>query len=219
MTGLIFDFDGLIMDTEVPVYEAWKDNFAAYGQELPLELYVGCVGSNFGSFDPRLHLESLTSETVDWKSWEMRREEKAHALVEELGPMPGVVEILEEAREAGIPCAVASSSPRCWVDRHLERVGLFDYFELTRCVDDVSAPKPSPELFLSAAEGLGIETSQNLVLEDSLNGLRAAMAAGIPCLAVPNLITQHLDFSGAAGVVGGLGGIGLKELREFWSIA
>jgi len=216
MKALIFDFDGLILDTEVPIYEAWKENYAAYEQELSLPVYCGCVGSDHGSFDPKSHLEELTGQEIDWERWDSIREERAMELVSRLEPMPGVERLLIEAEVAGVPCAVASSSPRSWVGPHLERVGLTRFFRLTRCLDDVGAPKPAPDLFLSAAQGLAVRPGEALVLEDSRNGLDAAIAAGIPCVSVPNAVTASLDFSGAMRILkDGLGDVSLADL-ETW---
>ena len=211
--ALIFDFDGVILDTEMPAYEAWRENYAAHGHDLPIEVYVECVGSDYARFDPRLHLESLTGEKIDWDRWDVEREsralEKINALTE---PMPGIRELIEAAASAGIPCAVASSSPRSWVEPHLERIGLRRFFRLIRCLDDVSEPKPSPELFLSAAAGLGVQPSEAVVFEDSLHGLTAARAAGMRCVVAPSRLTGHLDFTGAAMVVESLAGMELAAI-------
>ncbi len=212
--AIIFDFDGLILDTEVPIYEAWRENFLAFGHDLDLTTYAACVGSNFGSFDPKRHLESLTGSTIDWSAWDSTREYEALRRTHLLAPFPGVIDLLDEASTAGIPCAVASSSPRDWVEGHLDRLGLLDRFALTRCIDDVAAPKPAPDLFQAAAKALDIDPSSALVLEDSLNGLRASLAAGISCVIVPNRITAHLEFHGAAAVIESLEGMTLSRLAE-----
>jgi len=115
--AILFDFDGLILDTEVPIYEAWRENFLAFGHDLPLEVYAACVGSNFGAFDPKSHLESLTCTAIDWTAWDTGRERDALARTHRLDPFPGVLTLLDDADAAGIPCAVASSSPRDWVRR------------------------------------------------------------------------------------------------------
>ena len=211
--ALLFDFDGLILDTEVPIYEAWRENYAAHGHELALEDYVGCVGSDFHRFDPKLHLETLSGQSIDWDHWDELRERRALEIVNSLTePMSGVADRLQEANASGIPCAVASSSPRSWVEPHLERIGLRHHFELTRCVDDVSRPKPSPELFLSAAEGLGVKPEEALVFEDSLNGLMAATAANMRCVSVPNPVTAGLDFTGCKLQLESLAGRSLEEI-------
>ena len=216
LKALIFDFDGLILDTEVPIYESWLENYEAFGRDLPLETYVKCVGSDFNSFDPKAHLESLVNKSIDWEHWDVRRNRDAIERTNQLDPMPGVIDLLEATQRESIPCAVASSSPRSWVEGHLERLGLTSYFALTRCIDDVNDPKPSPELFLAAAEALEVEPSEAIVFEDSLNGLKAAREAGNPCVIVPNRITQHLTFEGATAILESLEDI---ELETLFSLA
>ncbi len=212
LRALIFDFDGLILDTESPVYEAWRDDYLAHGCDLPLELYAACVGSDFNRFDPKSHLESLVGREIDWDERDLWRERNALERVSRLAPLPGVTALLEAANEAGLPCAVASSSPRSWVEGHLSRLGLLSRFALTRCVDDVAAPKPAPDLFLAASAALGVDPIEAVVFEDSRNGLLASLAAGCPCIVVPNRVTAHLDFSGALAVVKSLESIDLSAL-------
>ncbi|MAS96416.1 MAG: haloacid dehalogenase [Verrucomicrobiales bacterium] len=211
---IIFDFDGLILDTEVAVYESWADNYRAFGHDLPLDIYVQCVGSDFGTFDPKSHLESLTEESVDWEHWDERRSQIALERTHQLAPFAGVLELLLSASEIGIPCVVASSSPREWVEGHLGRLGLLEHFTATRCIDDVEAPKPAPDLFLAAAEVTGIPPADAIVLEDSRNGLLASQAAGIPCVVVPNRITEKLNFDGAAAILSSLEGVQVEHLIE-----
>lgn len=213
LRALLFDFDGLILDTEGPVYEAWRDDYLAHGHDLPLETYADCVGSDFNRFDPKSHLESLVGFAIDWPERDRWRERNALERVKQLAPLPGVVALLAAAAAAGLPCAVASSSPRDWVEGHLDRLGLLDRFALTRCLDDVAAPKPAPDLFLAAAAGLGVAPAATVVFEDSRNGLLAAIAAGCPCVVVPNRITAHLDFTGALSVVGSLEEVDLRAMR------
>jgi len=217
--AILFDFDGLILDTEVPIYEAWRENFLAFGHDLPLEVYAACVGSNFGAFNPKSHLESLTRASIDWTDWDTSRERDALARTHRLDPFPGVLALLDDAEAAGIPCAVASSSPRDWVEAHLDRLGILHRFALTRCLDDVRAPKPAPDLFLAAAAGLGTDPAAAIVLEDSLNGLRASLAAGIACVVVPNRLTSHLDFPGAAAILDSLEGMTVAGLAGIKALA
>ncbi|MEM7699334.1 MAG: HAD-IA family hydrolase [Verrucomicrobiota bacterium] len=211
---LLFDFDGLILNTEEPGFEAWLENYRAYGADLPLETYVKCVGSDFNGFDPKSHLESLVDTPVDWQFWDAEREKLALSMIEKLEPLPGILDLIKEAEAAGIPCLVASSSPRSWVGGHLDRLGLTSRFQAIRCLEDVASPKPAPDLFQSAAKAAGVEPRDSLVLEDSLNGLIAATAAGAPCVVVPNRITRHLDFAGASSVLPSLDGIGIDILGE-----
>jgi len=212
--ALIFDFDGLIVDSETAVYQGWRHTYAEHGHELPLEIYAGCVGSDFGGFDPVSHLEEKTARAIDWNHWHGERNRVEQDFLRDIDTLPGVRELLAEAESAAIACAIASSSPRSWVEPWLERLGIRKHFQLTRCLDDVERPKPDPELFATAAEGLGVESSRALVLEDSLNGLVAATSAGSPCVVIPNAVTGHLDFSGAAHRVASMAELTLDECLQ-----
>jgi HAD superfamily hydrolase (TIGR01509 family) len=199
--ALIFDFDGLILDTEMPVFESWRDLFADHGHELALEEFAACVGSTYAQYDPAQELERRVGRALDWESINPARRKKARARVHENPVLPGVVELLMAAAESGIPCAVASSSPVEWVEPLLEHLGIRLHFKAVRCLDHVSNAKPAPDLFLAAAEAVGCHPSESLALEDSLNGLTAATGAGMPCVIVPNAITGHLEFEGAIAVL------------------
>ncbi len=213
MHALIFDFDGLIVDTESAIYEAWRELYLHHGHDLPLATYVQCVGSTFGHYDPMAALEQLTGGPVNWSEVLPRKDERIRELQHGLDTLPGVRELLLAADRAGIPCAVASSSQSTHVGGWLERTGIRDAFTVIRTRDDVKHAKPAPDLFLAAAEALGLPPCRTLVLEDSANGLRAARAAEAPCVIVPSPVTRGSDFSGAAAVIETLEGVGLGHLR------
>jgi putative hydrolase of the HAD superfamily len=214
MRALIFDFDGLIVDTESAIYEAWRDLYLAHGHDLPLPTYVQCVGSVFGHYDPMAALEGLLGGPVDWDTHLPMKDAKIRAGQQGLDTMPGIRPLLAEARAAGIPCVVASSSQRSHVEGWLARTGIRDQFDFVRSRDDVDRAKPFPDLFLSAAAGLGLAPADCLVLEDSANGLRASLAAGVPCIIVPSPVTAGSDFAGAAAILETLDGVGLDALRK-----
>lgn len=195
--ALIFDFDGLIFDTETAIYEAWRELYATHGFPLTLETWAQCVGSDFGHYDPMKDLESMLGRTLDWTPLTQRRREYVAEILKDRDPMPGVRERVLEALEYGIPCAVASSSTHEWVDGWLKKLGLFDFFENITCLEDTGKVKPDPSLFLHAAKKLNVDPQNAVVLEDSLNGLRAAHAAEMRCVVVPCAVTQHLVFPGA----------------------
>jgi HAD superfamily hydrolase (TIGR01509 family) len=111
--------------------------------------------------------------------------------------MPGVEAALAAAREIGVRLAVASSSQRYWVEGHLQRLGLLEHFEILKTADDVEKVKPDPALYLQTLEALGVAASETVAFEDSVNGVKAAKAAGIFCVAVPNAVTRNLDFQHA----------------------
>jgi HAD superfamily hydrolase (TIGR01509 family) len=213
LRALIFDFDGLIVDTESAIYHAWREVYDDHGQELDLATYADCVGSDHGQFDPMRHLDKLLGRSLDWDTLEPRKEARIRELLDGQEALPGVRELLARAAEQELACAVASSSSLDWVGGWLERLELGQHFEVVRTRDHVERIKPHPDLFLAAAEGLGVPTANAVIFEDSENGLRAARAAGIHCVAVPNQITAAGAFEGAAMRLDSLAGLDLEELR------
>lgn len=211
--AVIFDFDGLVVDTESTGYMTWKEIFDAHGHHLPIERYAQVVGSNFNAYyDPRRDLEQLSGKNFDWEAMETQRKEREHALRSTLHPLPGVIDRLKEAAALGLLTAIASSSPRTWIDSWLDQLGLHNHFHHITTLDDTGRAKPNPSLFLHAAEKLGVATHEAVIFEDSLNGLRAAQAAGIRCIVAPGPMTQHLDFTGAWRQVPTLAHVSLREL-------
>ena len=212
LRALIFDFDGLIIDTESAIYESWREFYASHQQVLTIEQWAQCVGTDFSSvYDPKKELEQLTGLTFDWGQVEQTLTERVHKLLDGYDALPGVRERLQEARELGLPCSIASSSPLSWVSRHVENLGLREYFANISTRDHVQRIKPHPDLFLDAAQKLGVSTDEVIIFEDSLNGLKAARAAGIRCVVVPGPTTQHLDFTGAWRQLESLGSTSLSD--------
>lgn len=192
--GLIFDFDGLILDTETPEYQAISAAYAEHGQHLPVTLYGSVVGAQYGQqFDPVVHLSSLVGTPIDASAFWERVDQQRMDIIARNQPLPGVENYLETAKQRGLKLAVASSSPHSWVDGHLQRLGLFHYFDVIQCKDDVHQIKPAPDLFLAALGALQLRAEEALVFEDSRNGVLAAQAAGIRVVLVPNSVTVHLD--------------------------
>jgi putative hydrolase of the HAD superfamily len=214
--AVIFDFDGLIVDTESTGYHTWREIFDRHGHELPVERYAQAVGTDFltGSYDPRRDLEHLTGNTFDWDAVEVARKTHENELRKHLQLLPGVANLLREADTLGLRIAIASSSPRVWIDSWMDQLGLHDHFHHISTVDDTGKVKPDPSLFLHAAEKLDVKPEEAVIFEDSLNGLRAAMAAGIRCIVAPGPMTQHLDFTGAWKRVNSLAEVSLAELMS-----
>jgi HAD superfamily hydrolase (TIGR01509 family) len=193
--AVLFDFDGILVDTEWAIYQAWRRTFEAHGHELPLEIYTRCIGSDFQTWSPKTHLEDLTGLAFDWHDLDTRRQREIHADLDGAEPMPGVCGLLGKVSARGLPAAVVSSSSHKWVDGWLEQLGLARHFQTTVCRGDAPRIKPAPDLFLAAAGRLGVSPEKCLVIEDSRNGLAAAKAAGMHAWAVPNRVTAGLDFS------------------------
>jgi putative hydrolase of the HAD superfamily len=196
--GFIFDFDGLIVDTETAIYDAWSELYEDHGERLELEVYVKCVGSDFGTFSPESLLEERLGRPVDWPpAWE-KKDKRIRETLSAQDSRPGVRKVIGELGEAGRPLAVASSSSRDWVEGWLGKLGLLPHFAATRCRDDVERVKPDPALFQKAAEALELDPADCLVFEDSENGLKAARAAGIGTVViVHNPVTGVGKFTGA----------------------
>jgi HAD superfamily hydrolase (TIGR01509 family) len=192
--AVLLDFDGVIVDTEWAIYESWKRTFEAQGHPLPLEVYNQCIGSDFENWSPKTHLEELTGNAFDWHQIDEVRREAINAELDGAGPIPGVTAALDYWSAKGLPMAVVSSSSHRWVDGWLERLELDGYFKTTVCRGDAPQIKPAPDLFLEAARRLGIDPADCLVVEDSLNGMHAAHAAGMRIWMVPNRVTSCLSF-------------------------
>ncbi|NJM36378.1 MAG: HAD family phosphatase [Akkermansiaceae bacterium] len=198
-SAVLFDFDGVLVDTEWAIYQAWLRTFQAHGHDLPLQIYTRCIGSDFETWSPKTHLEELTGKAFDWHDLDVKRQEKIMQELTHEGPMPGAIKLLEKLTLAGIRRAVVSSSSHHWVDGWLEKLALADYFEATICRGDAPRIKPAPDLYQEAALRLGLQPAECLVIEDSLNGVKAAKAAGMNVWAVPNRVTAGLDLSRADG--------------------
>jgi putative hydrolase of the HAD superfamily len=211
--AFIFDFDGLIVDTETAIFQAWREVYAEHGQDLDLATYADCVGSDHGLFDPMQHLDGILGESLDWGVLVPRKEARIRELLADQPTLPGVRELLASAAQEGIACAVASSSSLNWVGGWLDRLAIEHHFDVVRTRDHVERIKPHPDLFLAAAAGLGVPPANAIVFEDSENGLRAAQAAGIHCVAVPNPITAAGAFEGAAMRLDSLAEVELEALR------
>lgn len=195
--AVLFDFDGVLVDTEWAIYQAWLRTFQTHGHDLPLEVYTHCIGSDFATWSPKTHLEDLSGLAFDWHDLDARRQQEILRELSGEGTMPGVIDLLEQLTRSGVRRAVVSSSSHQWVDGWLEKLAFADHFETMVCRGDAPQIKPAPDLFLEAAKRLGLPPADCLVIEDSLNGVKAAKAAGMPVWAVPNRVTAGLDFSAA----------------------
>ncbi len=217
--ALVFDFDGLILDTETPEFEAWQTVFSRHGIDFPEQWWVHAIGRGAEQITetPTDLLERLTGQAIDHTvvNAEYLGLKMTSIYLKEI--LPGVRELVSEARSSGVRVGVASSSSHSWVDAHLHRLGLFESFEAVLCADDVSRAKPYPDLYLAACSALKTEPSEAVAIEDSPNGIRAAKDAGLGCLAVPNSLTKGLDLSLADAVVESLQGVTLAALGKMVS--
>ncbi len=211
MQLVIFDFDGLILDTEAPVYNAWQAIYAEHGHQLDFARWAECIGTA-DTFDPCLDLQGLLGRPLDTTPLLHSHRMRADALIALQPVLPGVREYMDEAQRLGLSLGVASSSSRAWVEGHLTRLGLRDRFDVVRCADDVARVKPDPALYLAVLDATGVPAHQAVALEDSPNGVLAAKRAGLTCIAVPNPLTARLDLAAADLTLASLADVPLADL-------
>ena len=189
--ALIFDFDGLLIDSESPLLEIWQEIYREYGCELSMDQWQHALGT-FGGFDPYADILARTGKGPNRATLQPTIRERHFELCASMPLMPGVADVFEEARAAGLKTAVASSSAVDWVGPFLRQHGLDMLLDAICTRDDVKQVKPAPDLFLLAAARMRVEPARCVVFEDSPNGLRAAHAAGMWAIAVPNALTRPL---------------------------
>ncbi len=210
--GLIFDFDGLIIDTETPEYTSWVNVYRQHGTDISIDEWSGCLGTAPPTFDVIKALSEKIGAPVNGAQLQQAVKAAAKKIILNQPILPGIIERIDEADQMSIPLAVASSSSHAWVDQHLERLGLRSRFQYVLCRDDVKFAKPAPDLYNLALNKLGIQPNEAIAFEDSPNGITAAVTAGIFCVAVANPISQYLDISHASLQLSSLADQSLAEL-------
>jgi HAD superfamily hydrolase (TIGR01509 family) len=210
--ALLFDFDGLLVDSESVAFQTWQEAYREHGAELAVERWAAAIGT-LGGFDPLVHLEESIGRAVDRDAVERAQREREHALSAAQPFRPGIAEYLAEARARGLRVAIVSSSSNAWVTQHLERLETAEGWACIVCANgDEARAKPRPTLYLEALDTLDVAPADAIAFEDSPNGVAAARAAGIFCVAVPNSVTAQLDLSAADLLVESLEAIPLNEL-------
>jgi putative hydrolase of the HAD superfamily len=214
--AIVFDFDGTLVDTETCAYEAFKAIYAEHGHELPLVQWAQVVGTAFGPFDPYEELERLTGSKLDRAALAERFEADLLGRADAAPLLPGVSDALEEAHRLGLRIGLASSSDRRWIERHLSGKRIRQYFQTVWTADDVTQVKPDPALYRNAVAALGVQPGEAVAIEDSVHGLKAAKAAGLYAIIVPNAMTAHMDFAAAGAdlLIDSLAAQPLRSLLE-----
>lgn len=195
--ALIFDFDGLILDTESPLLSSWTEIFTQYGLIVSEVEWASLLGAAADPPEAYALLEAHVGKPLDRVRLHDQRVARELELLTSEQVLSGVRELISSAQRAGLKLAVASSSDHAWVDGLLKQHELIDAFDAIVCAEDVVQTKPSPDLFLDALHRLGIRADEALAFEDSQHGLKAAKQAGIFCVVVPNQVTRCLSFDGA----------------------
>jgi HAD superfamily hydrolase (TIGR01509 family) len=211
--ALIFDFDGLILDTEVPEYQSWVELYQTYGSKLPLDKWLASIGTT-NAFNPYEYLEQQLGRSIDRAAVRTQRRARFAELMADQTILPGVEDYIVTAKHLGLKLGVASSSPRAWVIGYLSKFGLDTHFDAIRCGDEVKATKPDPALYLAALAALEVEASEAIALEDSPNGILAAKRAGLFSVAIPNALTRQLSLSLADVQISSLADLSLEQMLQ-----
>jgi HAD superfamily hydrolase (TIGR01509 family) len=190
--AIVFDFDGVWIDTERAVLTAVVETFRAYGADLTEAEFAEGIGSHWDEWGlqvERARLPLPTREDFRGAMWA-----RVHELASGAPVLEGVREWLHDAVAAGLKVAVASSSSTRWVHDHLERLGVREHFAVLSCCDRGGHPgKPAPDVYVAACDALAVPPSRALAVEDSAHGVAAAKSAGLWCVAVPTDLTAELD--------------------------
>lgn len=211
--GVVFDLDGLLVDSEPLQAESFNKVFAPYGVHLSEEDFEELVG--YETIDNFRHLRRKFAIDTPLDMLMARKKEEYHQLVKaRVVPCLGAVELVHGIVARNGRLAVASSSPREDVLLSLETIGLLNYFPVIFTADEVEATKPAPDLYLKACAAIDVPPSRCLAFEDSGAGLTAAVAAGLRCFVVPHRYTRDHDFSAARAVLGSLREVRAADLEE-----
>ena len=215
--AFLFDFDGLILDTETASRAGWEWLYRRHGHELPQEKWAQVVGTT-GVWDPMADLEDLVGAPLERDSLNELRYAHELSLIEAEELRPGIADYLTAAELHGLKRAIVSSSTRPWIDGHLARLErAVGWHAIVTADHDHERAKPRPTMYLEALDVLRVGADEAVVFEDSPNGVRAAKAAGIFVVAVPNAVTRDYGLDEADLVVGSLADLPPDELLARFS--
>lgn len=196
LSAVLFDFDGTLLDTESVALRTWVEEYASHGLSLDKDAWIATVGAEANHYDT---LASHVGPSFDLTACRARRRAREDTLVDAVEPAAGIDDALTSLAADGARIAVVSSSPARWVLRHLDRLGWRQRFETVVTREDAPRPKPHPDLYLVALRRLSLPPAHVVAVEDSANGVRAAIDAGLRCIAMPNPVTSRHDLSHASG--------------------
>ena len=207
--AVVFDFDGLLMDSEWVIYQSARSAFEAHGHQLSVEAWATVVGINddhhgtwWDDLCEAAGASGFARAEFDALHEEGPRREALRAAMLDLPLLAGAAALVDGLAAAAVPLAVASSSSTGWLERHLERLGVRHRFGPLVGSDLVGGVgKPAPDVYLRACADLGADPARSVAIEDSAHGVTAAKAAGMVAVAVPSRITRFNDFAHADLVV------------------
>jgi beta-phosphoglucomutase-like phosphatase (HAD superfamily) len=214
LAAVIFDFDGIVLDSETPEYESHRRIYERCGVPLTVEEWCGVIGTWSENHDEQwfARLCERSAQAPDREAYFIERRRIFDAIVP-ADPMRGIPELLAALREAAVPAAIASSAPARWVVGAVERLGIRPSFGAVVTGDEVGRRKPAPDVYLEAARRLGVEPARSIAIEDSSPGMAAARAAGMKAVAIPHRLTANHDLRGADLTVVHAGELTLDRLE------
>ena len=215
--AVIFDFDGIVLDSETPEYESHRRIYERCGVDLTLDEWCSVIGTWSEGHDEqwfaRLCERAVEAPARDAYFAERRR------IFDEIvpaDPMRGVAGLLRSLRAAEIPTAIASSAPAHWVVGAVERLGIGALFDAVVTGDQVARRKPAPDVYLEAARRLGVAPEASVAIEDSGPGISAGLAAGMKVVAIPHWLTERHDLSAADLTVAHAGELTVERLAALF---
>jgi HAD superfamily hydrolase (TIGR01509 family) len=215
--ALLFDFDGLILDTETASRAGWQWLYREHGHELPQDKWATIVGTT-GVWSPMDHLEELVGEPLERDALNERRYAHEISLIEAEELRPGIADYIDAASRLGLKRAIVSSASRRWIDMHLARLERAVGWDAIITADrDNARAKPNPTMYLEALDVLDVSANEAVVFEDSPNGVKAARAAGIFVVAIPNNVTRDFGLDDADLVVDSLADLPPDDLLARFS--
>jgi HAD superfamily hydrolase (TIGR01509 family) len=215
LAAVIFDFDGVVLDSETPEYESHRRLYERCGVELTVGEWCGAIGLwTEGHADRRFEtLRARSTLAPPRAAYHAERRRIFDELVPR-EPMPGIRELLTALETADIPAAIASTAPGRWVVTAAGRIGVDEMFRAIVTGEEVARGKPAPDVYLEAARRLGVAPSFVVAIEDSGPGITAARAAGMTTVAIPHWLTATHDLSGADLRVSHAGELTVDRLRQ-----
>jgi HAD superfamily hydrolase (TIGR01509 family) len=212
--GIIFDFDGLICDTETPEVRAWEALFLENGLIFPFDRYQETIGAVHNDESPFIFLEEMLGHSITRGQYMEKFIVFRNNLIDLEPIRPGILEYLIQAQYLGLKIGLASSSPRTWIDYHLNRLSISDFFGCIKTYNDVSKTKPDPELFIKSIACMRLNPDEIVALEDSPNGVAAAKKAEIHVVVFPNEATRNFNFESADLIINSLEELPFDELLK-----
>jgi len=215
--AVIFDFDGIVLDSETPEYESHRRIYQRCGVTLTVDEWCGVIGTWSEGHDEQWfkRLCAQSSGAPDREAYFAERRQIFEAIVP-AAPMRGVRELLMQLRDAGVAAAIASSAPARWVVGAVDRLGIRPLFAAVVTGDEVAHRKPAPDVYLEAARRLGVDPGRSVAIEDSEPGITAACAAGMKVIAIPHWLTERHDLSAAHLTVAHAGELTVERLTSLY---